>query len=1247
MSLIAYSEFVNRVRQQVWPDSDGAHLEPANLAFPHSTYIQNALIQAQTYIECLRENNVEVYELDDATVNCGVAIFDLPEHARIGAVYAYKLELGCRRYHYTQKSVQKIMCFVDQYSECKCTEENDICNAVRSGDAVCDNLASCDDYDPDVGEDATNWKCEDKIFAVGRGGKLYVAPRIPCGWRLAVHWEGIKYRYADTDLITDDPDLLDLVATYVQAERARTFDRDLPLYLELVGKGPSRRGAPGSAWHEKLAAAAHRCREERRIRKRECLEMWDDSAMSSENIGAQLNPVPDRDDEGVEFERCDGCPEGQVLIDGACIDCLTPIVSISASDTTLVTGQAVTITWSSSNVIDLETSHVTLEHGGESIEVTPNEGGSLTFTPTADTTYTIRANTVCGEDVTASVSVTVDSEIDGCPCPTNIPDCLSIIGFDDYTFLDQPLVTAMVQESFNAAISGPASDLSGLTYSPVTGTVFGIKNVNAGDSEIYEWDKDGTLLRTITTTNFTDTEGICWMYGTTFAICEENPNNRITIVTINDATTSLNRTTYAAASFSSGISAGNLGIEGVAYDPARDVLYFTTEKPVSGNWHIYTMNPVTGSVAALCSILATVGAVATDVADIYYDPNSEHIFLLSDESNSVIEITRAGVVVRQLAITGFTQPEGLAFNPNMTLMWVSGEPAEWAKYAAPETVCAEGNTSTAPAWDGTLEQVTEGECVWGFALGTKSYRDENISAFVLLDHCEDGIPVYRLQVLLNATDGAEMLWTGTSTNLAIGTYERDASLTCGPERLELQGCDCDAAGPTVEFDPPAGASVAFPTIVFITASDESAIIHYTVDGSEPTNNSPIYTGPISLAEGDTLRARAYTTNCIGAPAQAAYTAVDGFVFDYICDSPDRAGAWSDFGANGEVDYHWSLLRTTLEEENVKRLEIYETNSQGVWVTGQAWATINPCYPAEMDGSAFNVYPLVVDSAESGTYTQINSAYGEPLTTLTADGTHNLQMYGQPAVELVGYFKLLYVLDDGAGGERIIYKLIPHDCYYSDDYYTDDFEEEPNDQSPNIFNVAIQRNFNTLKSGAAAVGAAGDYWNTLNFMLAGDAELGDAPTRKWANGTDSAIGIAETSDVPGFGSTGGIRSIFDSEIATIHADQMMKKGGRTYSDNYTKQIGFVNLGRGLYDIYVYGHGGETNQTLNCRAVAAITERPFEQTAEGTGWNGAWVEGENYVKFENFQFNSIEEATLYIQFAPGEYSYVQGIQIVRKS
>ena len=54
-----------------------------------------------------------------------------------------------------------------------------------------------------------------------------------------------------------------------------------------------------------------------------------------------------------------------------------------------------------------------------------------------------------------------------------------------------------------------ATDCSAVTYSPVTRTLFMIKN---SSNSIYEFTETGAHLRTITTTGFLDCEGLCWMY---------------------------------------------------------------------------------------------------------------------------------------------------------------------------------------------------------------------------------------------------------------------------------------------------------------------------------------------------------------------------------------------------------------------------------------------------------------------------------------------------------------------------------------------------------------------------------------------------------------------------------------------------------------------------------------------------------------------------------------------------------------
>src|SRR6202050_5693494 len=56
---------------------------------------------------------------------------------------------------------------------------------------------------------------------------------------------------------------------------------------------------------------------------------------------------------------------------------------------------------------------------------------------------------------------------------------------------------------------------------------------------------------------------------------------------------------------------------------------------------------------------------------------------------------------------------------------------------------------------------------------------------------------------------------------------------------------------------PAGGGFPLAIDVALTATDKEAEIHYTLDGSEPGRQDPVYTKPIHISDSSVLRARAY------------------------------------------------------------------------------------------------------------------------------------------------------------------------------------------------------------------------------------------------------------------------------------------------------------------------------------------------------------------------------------------------------
>lgn len=227
-----------------------------------------------------------------------------------------------------------------------------------------------------------------------------------------------------------------------------------------------------------------------------------------------------------------------------------------------------------------------------------------------------------------------------------------------------------------------ATDCSGVAYSPVTRTIFCIKN---STNAIYEFSETGTWLRTITTTGFLDCEGICWMYDDKFAVSDED-TSQITIVTITPGTASL--TKAGGTTVDTGL--GNLdagtggGFEGLTYDPENHKFYVVKERqtavPTSNGMAVYEVL-MSGLARQIFSAPVKLAGVATDLADVFYDAHSRHLFLLSQESERIIETDLSGTVFRTSTLPApMTQPEGLTFSADRSTMWVVGEPNEMRRF---------------------------------------------------------------------------------------------------------------------------------------------------------------------------------------------------------------------------------------------------------------------------------------------------------------------------------------------------------------------------------------------------------------------------------------------------------------------------------------------------------------------------------------------------------------------------------------
>lgn len=338
--------------------------------------------------------------------------------------------------------------------------------------------------------------------------------------------------------------------------------------------------------------------------------------------------------------------------------------------------------------------------------------------------------------------------------------------------------------------------------------------------------------------------------------------------------------------------------------------------------------------------------------------------------------------------------------------------------------CVDGQDSSAEPWDGTIERTSD--CTWGFSYGMKSFGGKNAAVILTLVSCTSGINLYRIEVVVRLEDGTGLIvWQGESVHTPAGTYERTAGCDETPT-ITLENCGA-CTEPVITASPPDGSTISAGTYVSLFAT-EGAKIFFTTDGSVPDNTSELYVSPFPINEDTTVRAIAYTASCNSGVHQFDYVTIlsEDFLFEFTCDDEDQSGVFDEFEPNGRPDYNWRLSFTQ-PEVDIESIEIYETDEDGLWVTGQCWATKRDIFPDEMGGEDFASYPIVIFD----TGVRLRDDYTpapDNLIDANPAGSYVWMLYGQPFIRITaGFFKIVFTYNDGE--EKKIYSVIPAECGY--------------------------------------------------------------------------------------------------------------------------------------------------------------------------------------------------------------------------
>ncbi len=225
-------------------------------------------------------------------------------------------------------------------------------------------------------------------------------------------------------------------------------------------------------------------------------------------------------------------------------------------------------------------------------------------------------------------------------------------------------------------------ELSSITYNPVSDTLFTAHAYgDTGTNRINEISRDGNLIRVIQLTGFQDVEGIAYIntsvgaLGTIhrFAITEER-RARMAHIWIRDSTTSIDISEVRVFDLGLG-NLGNSGLEGVTYDVGRDLHYLVKEKQPKKLYRVNVSRtpPVPLTIEEIFDP-EVVFSDFIDIGDLFYDNNTDSLFVLSDQSKGIANVylngTRIGEVV---SLSDMFKPEGVTFDRFGDYMYAAGE----------------------------------------------------------------------------------------------------------------------------------------------------------------------------------------------------------------------------------------------------------------------------------------------------------------------------------------------------------------------------------------------------------------------------------------------------------------------------------------------------------------------------------------------------------------------------------------------
>lgn len=250
--------------------------ESENLVKAHDKFFVDCLVELQQVVECLQQDNTDLFPQCATLYNCGLTVFDAPRGIikAVGVIDKIDPATGdesadvpddyCAYIPYAEVDFCHVRRYLDGFHHGGCCHSPFLffgCHHRRYPTPTDDGLPAglpplpLGFHYPQASTNRSWGRAGGGIWAKDRG-KIYIAPWIQTTETVDVKWDGIKRVWGDDDPIDDDPLLSKAVEAYVRWKHTEKFDHEF-----------ADAAAAKSEFEETRALLIRQCREETRARE--------------------------------------------------------------------------------------------------------------------------------------------------------------------------------------------------------------------------------------------------------------------------------------------------------------------------------------------------------------------------------------------------------------------------------------------------------------------------------------------------------------------------------------------------------------------------------------------------------------------------------------------------------------------------------------------------------------------------------------------------------------------------------------------------------------------------------------------------------------------------------------------------------------------------------------------------------------------------------------------------------------------